>query len=121
MYLLIYGISSRARKNNPEEQVKVILMFLLNVQAPGIGTRNHHIFSLNEINREKFLKKKKKDYRCITICKGLYQTVVSILFLCQCIYAMSLMKAYFCIFVKIRFKSYYCLDKDIPKRFQEIV
>lgn len=48
---LIYGISSRARKNNPEEQVKVILMFLLNVQAPGIRTRNHHIFSLNDINR----------------------------------------------------------------------
>lgn len=58
MYFLIYGISSRARKNNAEEQVKVILMFLLNVQAPGIGTRNHHIFSLNEINREKFKKKR---------------------------------------------------------------
>lgn len=56
-HFLIYGISSRARKNNPEEQVKVILMFLLNVQAPGIGKRNHHIFSLNGINRGTFFKK----------------------------------------------------------------
>lgn len=54
-HFLIYGISSRAWKNNLEEQVKVTSMFLLNVQ--GIGTRNHHIFSLNGINRGFFLRK----------------------------------------------------------------
>lgn len=77
-HFLIYGISRRAWKNNLEEQVKVTSMFLLNVQAPGIGTRNHHIFSLNGINRGFFFKKRTIN-RVHTMCKGLYQTVVSIL------------------------------------------